>query len=883
VLMVVNSERRLQQVNGYAAQFAGRNAEEMLGLRGGEALRCLHVLDDPRGCGFGEFCQQCVIRNTVLDTIETGEIYLQKEAPYYFKGENDQIQEMTLLASTTPIMVKGERMVLVTLQDITERKQAEAALKESEEKFRSSLIESSNDGICLQDLQGKIIFTNTRKLELLGFDNEKQLLGTNVFDLLKESDQQRFKELIPVLMKKGFLTNIETEVIKQDGSFLTVDLNFRLIRDDNGNPRYIMDTMRDITERKQAEEEIRKQKEFLRKVIDTIPAFVCVKKIDGSYELANKALCDAYGTIPEGLEGHKDSDFSPRDEEVEAFLQDDLRVINTQKMLHIPEEKITYADGSIHWLSTIKAPVREQDGSCEKLLAVAMDITERKLSEEAIRESEEKFRKLAENTSDIIAIMDLQGKITYISRSIKAELGYRKDEIEGTDIQEFLTPESYKVAMNRLQKRLNEEDINAPFEVGLLKKSGETVPFELNTSTITEKGELKGIQIVARNITERKQAEIRQTTLFKISDTLNKTDNIIEFFNKIREHLSEVVDTTNFYVALYDAETDTISLPYNVDQKDQYETFPAGKTLTKYVIQTAKPLFAKRSQLNELTQKGIIESIGTPSEVWLGVPLMVENKVIGVIALQSYDDPDLYSEKDLEMLSFVSEEIAMIIQRKQAQDEIRKNLTEKELLLKELYHRTKNNMQVIASMLKLQARHLGNEQLYNSYQEVIAKINSMALVHQKLYEAKDLSSINLKEYISDLARNLRKNYGIEKTKVQWEFNLQKIFVNIDTAIPLSLVLTELISNVFKHAFPKGEDGKINLNLFEDKEKQIVLELADNGVGVPQNIDLRKTKTMGLQNVFTLVEYQLNGKIADNRKNGLHWRITFQHDAQKVRV
>jgi PAS domain S-box-containing protein len=138
VIMVVNAERRIQQVNGFAAQFVGRDAEEMLGLRSGEALRCMHVLDDPRGCGFGEFCQQCVIRNTVIDTLETGKTHLQIEAPYYFRGQDNETRDLQFFMSTTSIEVKGERMVLVTLQDITERQQAEA----EKEKLQAQLAQA---------------------------------------------------------------------------------------------------------------------------------------------------------------------------------------------------------------------------------------------------------------------------------------------------------------------------------------------------------------------------------------------------------------------------------------------------------------------------------------------------------------------------------------------------------------------------------------------------------------------------------------------------------------------------------------------------------------------------------------------------------------------
>ena len=138
IMMVVNAERRIQQINGFAEQFANRDAEEMLGLRGGEALRCLHVLDDPRGCGFGDLCRQCVIRNTVLDTLETGKTHMQVETPYYFKGLDNETREFEFLMSTAPIEIKGEQMVLVTLQDITDSRQAE----QEKEKLQAQLLQA---------------------------------------------------------------------------------------------------------------------------------------------------------------------------------------------------------------------------------------------------------------------------------------------------------------------------------------------------------------------------------------------------------------------------------------------------------------------------------------------------------------------------------------------------------------------------------------------------------------------------------------------------------------------------------------------------------------------------------------------------------------------
>ncbi|MFW6140358.1 MAG: sensor histidine kinase, partial [Acidobacteriota bacterium] len=142
----------------------------------------------------------------------------------------------------------------------------------------------------------------------------------------------------------------------------------------------------------------------------------------------------------------------------------------------------------------------------------------------------------------------------------------------------------------------------------------------------------------------------------------------------------------------------------------------------------------------------------------------------------------------------------------------------------------------------------------------------MSLVHQKLYEAQDLSQINLKEYIEDFLQNLVRSCKKTKEDVSLKLDLQDIHVSIDTAIPLGLALTELISNEFKHAFPQRKKGEIFIGMKQSKEGVITVELTDNGVGVAPGVDLRKTKHMGLQNVYNLIEYQLKGKVSYIVKN-----------------
>lgn len=218
-----------------------------------------------------------------------------------------------------------------------------------------------------------------------------------------------------------------------------------------------------------------------------------------------------------------------------------------------------------------------------------------------------------------------------------------------------------------------------------------------------------------------------------------------------------------------------------------------------------------------------------------------------------------------------------------AENKIKQSLHEKETLLRELYHRTKNNMQVIISMLKMQARQIGDESLTNSYREIINRINAISLVHQKLYKAQDLSKINLKDYIKDITYHLVQTYADRSLHISLDIDLQDVDATIDVGYPLGLVITELISNIYKHAYPDGGNGILKITLRQDMNGMIVLELSDNGAGVPQDFELTRSDSMGLKTVYNLVEYQLKGTIKFENEHGLKWIISFNGDIKNIRV
>jgi len=218
-----------------------------------------------------------------------------------------------------------------------------------------------------------------------------------------------------------------------------------------------------------------------------------------------------------------------------------------------------------------------------------------------------------------------------------------------------------------------------------------------------------------------------------------------------------------------------------------------------------------------------------------------------------------------------------------AEEQIKKSLREKEILLQELYHRTKNNMQVISAMLRLKSRRMKNNRLDDAFKDIENKILSMALVHQKLYESKDLSYIDLRDYINSLIVLIERSYSQAKKNISIKTKLEDANVLVDTAIPIGLVINELLSNSFKHAFPDIRRGEIQINLHVTPKDILVLEISDNGIGFPKDFELKKDKNLGLQTIFDLVEDQLNGEIRFIGRKGVHCRLTFTKELYQPRV
>jgi two-component sensor histidine kinase len=284
----------------------------------------------------------------------------------------------------------------------------------------------------------------------------------------------------------------------------------------------------------------------------------------------------------------------------------------------------------------------------------------------------------------------------------------------------------------------------------------------------------------------------------------------------------------------------------------------------------------------ELERSGEVESIGAPSIDWLGVPLKVRDKTIGVMVVQTYTEGVRYKEEDRDMLMFVSAQVAVAIERKRAEATLRASLYEKEVLLKEIHHRVKNNMQVISSLLNLQSRHLTDKAAIEMFRESQHRIRSMALVHEKLYQSKDLSRIDFSKYIESLIIFLFHSYQVNSDLVRMKTEVGDVLLGINSAIPCGLIINELVMNAVKHAFPGGRKGEILVSLKPSGDDRFTLAVSDDGVGFPAGLDFHKTETLGMQLVTMLVD-QLDGTISLERKPGTRFEIVFRELKYKRRI
>jgi PAS domain S-box-containing protein len=329
------------------------------------------------------------------------------------------------------------------------------------------------------------------------------------------------------------------------------------------------------------------------------------------------------------------------------------------------EFRLRHKDGSWRWIYARGEVVHENDGKRSRMLGCHVDITERKRAEEALRESEARFRAFVDHATDAFFLHDDRGKILDVNRQACESLGYTRAELVGMTPIDF-DADVPPARFGQLSARLNAGEVMT-FETRHRRKDGSTFPVEVRIRPFWQGGRRFGFSL-AQDITARKRAEKLQHAVYRIAEAANSVKSLDDLFRAVHEIIQGVMPADNFYIALYDEREDILSFPYFVDEVD-VSSFPQkpGKGLTEYVLRTGKSFLCDAALHEELIRREEAELSGVPSPIWLGVPLRIEDKTIGVMAVQHYTDERAYGEREKEMLEYVSSQVAKAIERKRAE------------------------------------------------------------------------------------------------------------------------------------------------------------------------------------------------------------------------
>lgn len=576
------------------------------------------------------------------------------------------------------------------IRDVTEKKRAERELKEQEEKYHS-LFSHSNDMIFLHDLEGNIIDINNKAIEHFGYPRE-EFLGLRISDLHPEEALRKSREVFIAIAKEGHVA-FEIDFRKKDGSTFNAEVSSSVI--EFSGKRVVQGIVRDVSERKGAEEELRRERDFNKRLMETSPVGIVEVSADGRIRFANPQAVKVLGLSKDSItqRTYNDPEWRITDFRGGPFPEDKLplpQVLSTTKPVYDVRHAIEWPDGRRVLLSINASPLIDAQGGVDGMVAMVADVTEQIEAECALRESEERYRAFVEQSSEGIfrlgydqpipihlqesEIIERFYKYAYVAEcnvALAKMYGCESpEELVGTRMSDLHSdPES-------IERNIESQRIS--IRAGFRAENVETVEHDkhgnrkyfLNSAVgIIRDGCLVGVWGTQRDITERKQAELVQDSLYKIADAAAHAKDLWELYRAIHDSVQELIDADNFFIALHEGGL-RFSFPYFIDEVDGAfaSTEIGGKGLTAYVFRTGKPLMVDEKSFAELVDRGEAELVGTPARVWLGVPLKTAAATIGVMAVQSYRDSSVYSSRDLELMSFISGQVAAAIERRRALD-----------------------------------------------------------------------------------------------------------------------------------------------------------------------------------------------------------------------
>lgn len=784
----------------------------------------------------------------IFEKQSRGEIGMADNLPVLRKDGSVFFAEI----SSTHIHYKGVDCLVGYFRDVTDKKKTHDALIASEERYRA-LFNHSADAIFvhpfLEEGFGNFMEVNDVACNRLGYTRE-ELLSRSAADIsatrdVKNRGNRTYRQ--DFIRRKNNV--FEATHVTKKGTRIPVEISSTVF-DFKGKPA-ILSVARDISDRKRAEKIVRKSEARYQILYNNTPVMMHSLDRNGRLAAVNDHWLEVMGyTSAEVLE--RDATDFMTDESRRYALDVALpRFFKEGFVKNIPYQMIT-KEGEI--IDVLLTAVLERDESGEALLSLAfmVDVTEMKRAEKALRESEELYRTLVETSPTAISLCDLEGNILFVNEHLAKLHGYSNSSdlmVSCSNLSDLVIPQTREKLDDAFQ-RIKEKGSFPLSEFNLLRKNGQSFIATVTASLIRDQeGNPWGFLAVGIDTTEKKQAEVKLaeteallTAVIEQSPipiVVAKTDGTIHIFNKAcmdflgvtrEQGILPGLNLFNFSKSWQDFDQDDNLVPL--------AELPLARAL--------RGIATKQKEMS------VIRSDGSRRyEVVEGVPIYDKK---GTLIAGCIIFPDITDRKIAEQL-------------------IQKSLIEKEVMLKELHHRVKNNLNIITSLLNLQASRIENkEQAIYAFQESRNRIYAMALVHEKLYGTEDFSQIDMNNYVKTLASGLVKASS-SLVPIDLKVDIRNIQIDVNRAIPCGLIINELITNAIKHAFINSSRGTIFVG-FELIERHLYcLTVKDDGRGLPDSFNFDTIESLGLE-LVQLLTAQINGKLSVTHGEGATFSIVF---------
>jgi PAS domain S-box-containing protein len=715
-------------------------------------------------------------------------------------------------------------------RDVSERKQAEEALLASEERFHS-LFENSTIGLYRTTPSGAILLANPALIRMLGFATFDELAQRNLEQegFAPEYGRSHFRQRIDL---EGEVKGLEAAWARKDGSRIFVRESAKAIRGPDGQVLYYEGTVEDITERKNAEDALRVAEEKYRLIFENSMEGIYQSTPQGQFITANPALAHMFGySSPEELMASA-SDLN------HLFYVDPnrrpefMRLLDENGAVSGFESQIYRKDGSLVWVSENAHLVRDEIGGIRYYEGTVLDITERRQAAEALQESE----LLLAEAQNIAQVGSWQYDVVKDKTTWSQEMFriFDRDPALGSpswlEHRSSIHPQDWDKVDIAVQAAV-ERGIPYSLEFRLAHPD-QSEAWAWTIGKVVQDGSGKVIKLygTVQDITERKRAE---TEIKEAHDRLEAT------LDAIPELMFEVDRDGR----IYDYHAPVFQILYAPPEVflgkfvEDVLPKPAAGTIQKAIAEAAAQGW----------HRGACYTLDLPDgQRWFELSISTRGEA------GSPEAHFIVLARD-------------ITERMQAGEKIRASLAEKEVLLKEIHHRVKNNLAIVSSLLEMQARRSQDEQVRNEFQVSQQRILAMAQIHEQLYRSQNLAQIDMADYVTALTKGLLSMDILSDIAIQVE--IQDVSLDIDQAVPCGLIINELLTNALKYAFagiaglgdPDRERRKEVKVSMQPQDGCFILSVSDNGAGLPAEVDVRSTRTLGLRLVNRLTA-QLKGDL-----------------------